>query len=84
MIRKWEPPLHEEEFFIPGRGDSIFINPFLLNVELSLDVVDTLECTKRTESVMRIFSQITAPQKQENNLDPHELKVIYLGTPGNK
>ena len=63
--RKWDAPPPEEEFCIPGRGDSIFINPFSLRAELSLDIVDILECTKMTEYRMRKFSQITAPQIQE-------------------
>ena len=30
---------------------------------------------------MRTFFQITSLQNQEENLDPHELKVLFLGTP---
>ena len=56
--RKWDPPPPEEAFLIPGRGDSIFINPFLLRSELTSDTVAILECTKRTESGMRNFFQI--------------------------
>ena len=47
--------------FIPGRRDSIFINPFLLRSELLPDIVAILECIKRTESGMWTFFQITAP-----------------------
>ena len=68
--------------FIPGRGDSIFINSFLLKTELSIDIVAILECTKRTESGMRTILQITAPQKQEKNLVLYEPKVLLLFTPG--
>ena len=42
------PPPPEEEFFIPVRGDSIFINPFVLMPELTPDIVDIFECTKIT------------------------------------
>ena len=79
---KWEPPLPKEIFFIPGRGDSIFINTFLLRSELLSDIVAILECTKRTESGMRTFFQIIDPQNQEENPYPHETKVLLLGTPG--
>ena len=48
--RKWDPPPPEEAFLIPGRGDSIFVNPFVLRSELSYDIMAILECTKRTES----------------------------------
>ena len=82
--RKWDLPPHEEEFLIPGRGDSIYINPFLLMSELLSDIVAILECTKRTESGMRTFSQTTSPQNQEENPDPHEPKVLFLGTSGKK
>ena len=33
--RKWDPPPPEEAFLIPGKGDSIFINPFFLWSEIS-------------------------------------------------
>ena len=46
------------------------------------DIVAILECTKRTESGMWTFFQINAPQNKEENLDPHNPKVIFLGTPG--
>ena len=75
--RKWDPPPPEEEFFIPGRGDNILINPFLLRAELSSDIVAILKCTKRTESGMRIFFQITDPQNQEENSDPHHIPPGY-------
>ena len=77
---KWDPPPPEEVFLISGRGDSIFINPFLLRSELSFDIVAILECTKSTESRMRTLFQIIAPQNQEENPDPHEPKVLLLGT----
>ena len=51
LLRKW--------FFIPGSGDSIFVNPCLLRSELLSDVVAILECTKRTESGRQTFLQIT-------------------------
>ena len=60
-IRKWDTTPPGEEFFIPGRGDRIFINPFLLRAELLSDIVAILECTKRTESGMQNFLHITAP-----------------------
>ena len=78
---KWDPPPPEEEFFIPGRGDRNFINPFLLRAELSPDIVANLECTKSTESGMRNFFQITTTQNQEEKSDPHEPKALFLGTP---
>ena len=40
--RKWDPPSPEEAFFIPGRGDSIFIEIFLLRAELLSDIMDIL------------------------------------------
>ena len=70
--------------FIPGRGDRIFKNIFLLGAELSPAIVAILECTKSTESGMRNFSQITDPRKQKNNSDPNELNVLFLGTPFNQ
>ena len=74
------PPPPEEALLIPVRGDSIFINQFLFRAELFSDIVAILECTKRTESWMRTFFQIT--QNQENNPDPHEPKVLLLVTIG--
>ena len=56
------------------------MNPIWLNSELPPDIMDILECTKRTESGMRYFFRIEAPQKQEKNLDPYEPKVLFLGT----
>ena len=56
-------------------------NPFLLREELSSGIVAALECTNRVEYGMRTFFQITAPQNQEENFDPHEPKVLFLGTP---
>ena len=61
--RKWEPPPHEETSLIPGRGDSIFINQFLLRDELSSDIMTILECTNRTESGMRTLFSYDRPQK---------------------
>ena len=43
-----------------------------------------LECTKRVEYGMRTIFQITASQNQEDNPDPHEPKVLFLGTPVKK
>ena len=80
--QKWDSPPPEEEFFILVRGDSIFINQFCLRSELLSDIVAILECTKRTESGMRNFFQITAPQYQEENPYPNKPKVLLLGTPG--
>ena len=80
-IWKWDPPPTEEAFLIPGRGDIIIINSFLLRSELSSDIVAILECTKRTESEMQTFFQITDPPNKEENLDPHEPKVLFFGTP---
>ena len=76
----WDPLSHEETFLIPVRKDSIFRNLFLLRAELLSDAVSILKCTKRTEYVMWNFFQITAPKKQENKSDPHELKVLFLST----
>ena len=39
-----------------------------------------LECTKRTESGMGTVYQTTETKNQEENLDPHESKVLFLGT----
>ena len=50
-------------------------------MELSSDIVSNLERNKRTESGMRTFFQINAPQKHESNLDPHENKLLFLSTP---
>ena len=63
--RKWDPPAPEEEFFIPGGGDRIFINPFIFKAELLLDIVAILECTKSTESGMKDFSQINCPRSKK-------------------
>ena len=41
-IKKWDPPTLAEVFLIPESGDSIFINPFLLKIELSSDIVSDL------------------------------------------
>ena len=81
-VESGTPPPPEEAFLIPGRGDRIFMNPFLLGYELLSEIVAILECTKRTESGMLNFFQITAPQNQEENLDSNEPKVLLLGTPG--
>ena len=78
--RKWYPPPRQEAFLIPGRGDIIFINKFLLREGLSPAIVDILECTKRTESGMRKTFHVTDPQKQVENSDPHELTVLFLVT----
>ena len=78
--RKWDPPLLEDTFLIPVRGNIIFINKFLLRAESLSDIVAILEYTKRTESRMRTFYYITAPQNQQENSDPHETKVLFLGT----
>ena len=80
--RKWYLPSTEESFLIPWRGGSIFINLFLLRAELSSDIMAILECTKKTESGLRTFFQITAPKNQEDNPDPHEANVLFLVTPG--
>ena len=48
VIRKRNPPPPEEAFLIPGRGDKIFINLFLLSEELLPAIVAILECTNRT------------------------------------
>ena len=80
--RKWDPPPPEEEFLIAGRGDIIFIYPFLLGSELSSDIVAILESTKRMESWMRTFLQINSPQNQEENPDPHEPKVLFFCVSG--
>ena len=81
--QKWDPPPHLlRKNFYSRRGDSIFRNSFLLRVDLSPEIVAILECTKRTESGIQTFLQITAPQNQEDILDPHELKVLLLGTLG--
>ena len=75
-------PTSQGSVFILGRGDSIFINPFLLRAELSPDIVAISECTKRTESGMRTFFHITSPQNQEEKSDTHEPKVLFLDTFG--
>ena len=75
------PQLLRKRFYSKSR-DIVFINPFLLRAELSPDVVAILECTERTESGMRAFFQITDPQNQEDNFDPHEPQVLFLVTPG--
>ena len=67
-------------FFIPGRGDRIFINPFLLKTEVPSDIVSNLECNKKTEYGMRTFFIINAPQKQDINLDPRDPNVLFLST----
>ena len=46
----------------PGRGDSIFINPFLLKAELLPDIVAILEYNKITESGTTEFSPDNPPQ----------------------
>ena len=46
-IQNWDPPPPWEELFIPGKGDSIFIKPFLLKTELSSKIVSNLECNNR-------------------------------------
>ena len=78
----WDSPPPEEDF--SGRGDIIFINPFFLRYELLPDIVAILECTKRTESSMRTFPHNNVPQNQEKKPEPHENKVLFLGTPGNQ
>ena len=80
--QKWDPPPPKEAFLIPGRAYRIFINPFLLRVELFSDIMAILEYTKIWKSGMRIFFQINAPQNQEENPDPHEPNILLLGTPG--
>ena len=57
------------------------INPFWIGSELLFDIVAILEYTKRTESGMQTFSQITTTQNQEEKPDPHEPKVILLNKP---
>ena len=59
---KWEPPPPDKAFLIPGRGDSIFINPFLFRSKLSSNIFAILECTNSTEFGMRTFFHITDPQ----------------------
>ena len=54
----------------------------MLRSELSSDIVAILEFTKRAESGIQEFFQITANQNQEEKTDPHEPKVLLLGTPG--
>ena len=49
------PPTSGGSIFIPGGGDIIFINPFLLRQELSPNIVAILECTKRMEYGMQSF-----------------------------
>ena len=58
--RKWTP-ISRGSALITGRGDSIIINTVLLRAKLSSDIVAILKCTKRKESGMRTFLQITAP-----------------------
>ena len=49
------------------------------------EVVTNLELLKWTESGMRIYLQITPPQKQESaSSDPHDPKVLLLNAPGEK
>ena len=76
------PPTSWGNISIPGRGDIIFKNPFLLRAELSPDIVAILECTKTKESGMRNFFHITASKNQEENSYPHEPKVLFLGKLG--
>ena len=77
--RKWYPPPTEKVFFIPGRGYSIFINKLLLRSELFSNIVAILECTKRTESETRNFSQITAPKirkRTRNHMNPRSFSWV--------
>ena len=58
-VEAWDlevvPPPPVESFLILRRGDSIFINLFLLKVEISLGIVSNLEINKGVESGMWKF-----------------------------
>ena len=77
--RKWDPPPHKGEYFIPERGDSIFINPSLKDRTIAL-YHGYFRIYQEKEIWDTEFFQIIVPQNQGNKLDPHETKVVFLGT----
>ena len=72
------PPPLTGKLFIPGRGDIILINPFLLKAYILAEVVTNLELVKWSEPGIMTFFQINAPRKEYSApSDPNETNVSY-------